>query len=427
MLQKKVPPLLLSVLCTTAQGLSPHVPLEKLDAAITRERERQNLSTCGLGVGFSTDLRDSLYLRGYGWENHSGGIPFDPKVTMVRWASISKTLAAVVATELQETWGKEKVDIDANVEDILLANNRTYHVPDVYMHCEMGNQTCESGQVFLGPADTTEGRGTGKHAAYSIIPEDPPCPPHLRRIRFIAPSEKRITLRHLLSHTSGIQHYTNGFGVPVPPQYLTSNPTINTGTDFALHYFKNLPLVSPPGTEFHYSTFGFILAATTLESPFPFSFDMAVHTLLHRVAPSLQLDHEWIHIPHRAVGYAPDNSVVPSTDTSYKSAGGGFISTTQDMLRYCRMLLSNKKRYRHLWKPVTEFGGGVGYGMGFMVRGGWDKVWHTGAQEKARTVMSLWPGEDVCVVVMSNCEGAKVEVVEEIVVRFVKEQFGKGL
>ncbi|MGH9644708.1 MAG: serine hydrolase domain-containing protein, partial [Terriglobales bacterium] len=65
-----------------------------------------------------------------------------------------------------------------------------------------------------------------------------------------------ITTRELLGHLAGIRHYKSD---------SQDDPEVGNTKHFAnsiqagLDFFKNDPLVSKPGTEFHYSTQGFTL------------------------------------------------------------------------------------------------------------------------------------------------------------------------
>jgi len=84
----------------------------------------------------------------------------------------------------------------------------------------------------------------------------------------------------LLAHFAGIEHYTNGVGNPVPPDYMTNSSLYNTGIEWAVKYFINDPLISMPNTSFNYTTFGFDLAGVVIEKALNASFEDLARALV---------------------------------------------------------------------------------------------------------------------------------------------------
>ena len=71
-----------------------------------------------------------------------------------------------------------------------------------------------------------------------------------------------INTRELLSHMAGIRHYHLGKALdPLVGSTKHLKDPIKEGLDF----FKNDPLVAKPGTEFHYSTYGYTLIGCAIE------------------------------------------------------------------------------------------------------------------------------------------------------------------
>jgi CubicO group peptidase (beta-lactamase class C family) len=173
----------------------------------------------------------------------------------------------------------------------------------------------------------------------------------------------------------------------------------------------NKPLVAIPGREYLYSTFGYNLMGVVLEHALGASFASQAAS---RVAgptgmTTLQPDYEWASIPHRAVGYDEDNRREGSNDVSWKLAGGGFISTTEDLARFCAGLMGDKlltaEEKAVAWKPqTTSLGEETAYGLGFDIWYRDDRLYvqHSGFQEKANTRYRYYPENGLCIVVMSN-------------------------
>lgn len=71
-----------------------------------------------------------------------------------------------------------------------------------------------------------------------------------------------ITLRHLLSHTAGIRHYSNDKEFLSEEYYIKKHySTVNE----SLKLFSGDELLSAPGTSFHYTTHGWTLISAALE------------------------------------------------------------------------------------------------------------------------------------------------------------------
>ena len=227
----------------------------------------------------------------------------------------------------------------------------------------------------------------------------------------------KIRLRHLLSHQSGIVHYSNGQVVPTVRQYGISHPHANV--ILALDTFNLSPLLFAPGERFSYTTHGYILASAVVERaagrPFAEHVDRAIARPagMHGLSP----DYPWKDIPHRAAGYClRDGEIVPSNevDVSWKLGGGGYVSTIVDLARYAAAIangeLLKRETWAAMWTPAkTNSGEPTGYGLGFQIieaGEGEARVGHGGAQEETRTFMLIRPETRDAVVIMSNCEYA---------------------
>ncbi|QEG00986.1 D-alanyl-D-alanine carboxypeptidase precursor [Stieleria maiorica] len=321
----------------------------------------------GLAVVYDGEI---VYLKGYGKEDREANIYVDPKATRFRWASISKTLTGILAV-MADSDGI--VDLDVNVPYYY----PSYKVPYKY---------------YVG-GDLNNGQS---------VPE----------------SRRVITMRQLLSHTSGIQHYSNGLSRPEPPAWLAADPSTNPGMEWALKYWKYNPLLDLPGTRVSYSTPAFNLAGVVLEQKMGLSFDQLTQMLIAEPAgmTTLRPDTLWNPAPRRAVGYLLDGGEPTrdnrDDDVSWKLAGGGFISTVQDMGRFAIAILGNDilnpGEKADMWSPQPLRNGALtNRALGWRIRQGTAsdvdfKVEHGGVQTKARCHLSLYPNRGLAVAVMTN-------------------------
>ena len=337
-----------------------------VDDAVQAFIDAEELTGVVVGVARGQDI---VYLKGFGYEDVEAQVPVDPSATRFRWASLSKSLAGVVTAQgLADGTTALDTDVAATVPG--------YTVPDRYLPGDCQAAAC---------AET--------------LPED----------------ARAITLQQLLNHTAGIQHYGNGLVYPVPPTAETGDPVVNTGIAWAIDYFKDAPLVARPGEESNYTTMGFNLAGVVIEELYGARFGdvidagISVPLGMTTMAP----DFQWEEIPRRAVGYVKSNGVIGrdgDSDVSWKLPGGGFLSTGEDLTRYCAGLLGDdllptEVRDEVLWATGTP---NDTYGLGFSV-GTWQgerRISHTGSQQKAKTAFRMLPDSDLCFTVMTNATWA---------------------
>jgi serine beta-lactamase-like protein LACTB, mitochondrial len=300
-------------------------------------------------------------IEGVGFADREAAISVDPRITRFRWASVAKSMGAVVALRHPE------LDIDASITEYFAE----YEVPHTYLEAGCNQLEC-----------ATE----------------------------LSLQDRRITLRQLLSHRAGIQHYTNGVINPTPPQIAVNDPRVNDGIQWAIEYFKLNPLVAIPGSAFKYSSFGYNLMGVVLEHALADNYEALVQAHVGEVLGmgTLTADRFWEVVPNRAVGYRFSRGIAirdGNTDVSWKLPGGGFISTVVDLARYCGglqsdVLLSGERREGVLWHDHFNQNYGLGFGVG--TSGGRRLISHTGSQQKAASSLRLYPDEGMCIVVMSN-------------------------
>ena len=146
--------------------------------------------------------------------------------------------------------------------------------------------------------------------------------------------EGAITARRLAAHTSGIRHYD------FSNLQEANNQVIYPSLADTLSVFADDPLVAPPGTEFHYSSFGFNLLGVATERAAEQSF---LESLATRVTGPLGLDdtmgdESLAVVPNRGRFYTlrPDGVLINTLwrDSSDYYPSGGLLSTAEDLARF---------------------------------------------------------------------------------------------
>jgi|GEM_PF-2740566 len=369
---------------------------QKLDLAVQREMTRQKLVGAAIGVVRKGKI---IHMKGYGFADRENKIPVVANKTMFRWASISKTIAGIVAVRLHF---QKALDLDASISKYYT----TYKVPTTYVEKCNGKTSIVRG-----------GRTYKCSLGFFTFP--------------IPTAQQKITSRMLGGHLGGISHYSNGKGSPSPSAVSAADPKINTGMEWAMKNLVNRPLIAVPGSKYSYTTFGFNLLGVVLEKAGKRSFhDMAKDQIFKPAGmTTMQPDYEWTKIPNRAVGYYSRTSNGKtsifrqgSSDVSWKLAGGGFISTLEDMARYCQSLMGNKvltdAMKKVIWtRQKTTAGKSISYGIGFSVSSSTTRpfVAHTGSQEKTKTFLYYFLKEETCLVGMTNSTYANVSSLRNVV------------
>jgi len=241
--------------------------------------------------------------------------------------------------------------------------------------------------------------------------------------------EHSITLRQLLSHQAGIRHYRFGWKPPTFSESALNRQFVNTDESLAL--FANDALLFKPDTGFNYSTFGYTLIAAAVErvTGQPYIGALQEHVLepLKMERTSLDLAGQ---IPGtRATDYVGTFSKkavikAPPTNSSYKWAGGGLVSTPSDLVKFGNAMLSNE----FLGEPIRTAvftaralpSGDLNpqhYGLGWRIGGlvvtdgetGEEKIItlinHSGTRAGSTAILMIVPDHEIVVAMTSNTVG----------------------
>lgn len=216
---------------------------------------------------------------------------------------------------------------------------------------------------------------------------------------------EKITVRSLLSHTSGIPNFTNDAGF----RAWSMNPRTPAEE---LAFFKDKQLEFEPGTKFAYSNSNYEVLGVIVEKV---SGKRYVDLLRERILDPLGmhdtgLDADGLVLPKRAEGYmhGPKGlEVAVSESMSVPWAAGGMYSTTADLLTWERGLFGGKVLSAALLKEmITPVRDGYGYGLEIRPEAGTTVVSHAGAIEGFNTEIAYIPDKRITVVALSNVNGS---------------------
>ncbi len=216
-----------------------------------------------------------------------------------------------------------------------------------------------------------------------------------------------ITTRMLAGHLGGIRHYKDD-------ENLSAKHYSNVLE--GLKIFQDDPLVAPPGTKFSYSSYGFNLLSAVVQGASGQDFLSYMHE--HVFEPlglrSTVEDQPAEIIEQRARFYTQpkDKHVLnaPFVDNSYKWAGGGFLSSAEDLVRFGSALLQpgflKRDSLQLLFTPQkTKDGQETKYGMGWFIgksTSGQKILEHSGGSVGGTSELILYPDAHMVVAMVTN-------------------------
>jgi CubicO group peptidase (beta-lactamase class C family) len=219
-----------------------------------------------------------------------------------------------------------------------------------------------------------------------------------------------ITTRQLAGHLAGIRHYKGG-EFEIRDHYAT----VREG----LAIFENDPLLFQPGTKFSYSSYGWNLLSAVLEGAAHESFLTMMQRRVFEPAgmAHTSADDPRSIVPDRGRFYTrtEDTGAVVNAgyvDNSYKWAGGGFLSTAEDLVTFGNALLEGRllkpETLRALWTSQRTADGketeyGMGWGVGRDAKGR-RKVSHSGGAQGGTAYLLIYPEERLVIAMIVNSD-----------------------
>ena len=225
---------------------------------------------------------------------------------------------------------------------------------------------------------------------------------------------EKITIYHLLTHTSGIPNFTSF------PDYPSQKPFAATPEKLVAR-FRDKPLDFPPGEKWSYSNSGYILLGYLLEKASGESYEKFVRENIFGPLGMKDsgYDSNSAIIPRRASGYGPGKDGPMNAEFIHMSipfSAGALYSTTEDLLRWQRGLFGGKLlSAASLAKMTTPFKDDYACGVGVRTVNGRRVIDHGGGIEGFNTFLAYYPDDKLTVVALSNLNGgAPQQIVSQL-------------
>jgi len=218
-----------------------------------------------------------------------------------------------------------------------------------------------------------------------------------------------FSTRQLMGHLAGISHYQD--------YENEGHIKVHKDTRESIDIFDDFDLISEPGTQYLYSSYGYNLLGAIVETVAkkPFEDYLESHIWDPLGMERTCMDSPTEIIPNRVTGYRMQHGNLEQSeyvDMSSRFAAGGTRSTVVDLLKYARGvremgIISQESITMMETSMQTQAGYFTGYGMGWRLTptNGHFIAMHTGSQQETRTILIRIPEEDAAIAMAFNLEG----------------------
>ncbi len=221
--------------------------------------------------------------------------------------------------------------------------------------------------------------------------------------------EYDFTLEQLSGHTAGIRGY-RGKEFALNHDFCIKN---------SIEVFQKDPLEFEPGKGYLYNSFDFVLLSLAMQEACGIPFGDYVQ---EKVLGPLELNSTFTTEQGglKTASFYTKRSLcfkkAVEVNNAYKLAGGGFLSTSDDIAQLGQAILEHKllkkETYDQLLTSQMVNGKPTYYGLGFQVSrdaSGRDFVGHVGNSVGAYTNLFIYPKEEKVVSILINCTDPKVQ------------------
>lgn len=229
--------------------------------------------------------------------------------------------------------------------------------------------------------------------------------------------EHKVTVHHLLNHTSGIQSYTS------QPEFF-AKMRLDLSHNQLLDLFKDKPFSFEPGTKWAYNNSGYYLLGMIIEKASGHAYEqyLVEHIFRPLDMSATHYGHMRPLVRHRAMGYRSMLGQLVNDDPMSMNppgAAGALVSNVLDLVKWHQALEDGKflssGSYEAMYRETKLADGATrpyGYGWGLGELSGHKKISHGGGINGFSTMIARYPNDRLAVIVLSNTAGANPGGVE---------------
>ena len=331
----------------------------------------------------------------------------------------AQTQTAPVSAARSETVAPSRSIVAARVDEYLNASMKIKRFSGTVLIARNGQPLVSKGYGMANIEDGTANTPQTKFRVGSVTKQftsmavmmlqergklnvaDPVC----KYVPDCPPAWQPITIRHLLTHTSGIPNYTSF------PDFSTVARTKMT-VPALVDVFKNKPLDFTPGEKYNYSNSGYVLLGYLIERVSGKSYQDFLRENIFAPLRMMNSGYDGIMLlSHRAAGYAMDpetDSIINAAyiDMSIPFSAGSLYSTVGDLLLWDQALYTDRLVSRKTLDEIfTPFKNNYAYGWGVSKQFNRSVIAHSGGIYGFASHISRYPDDRVTVIVLTNNEG----------------------
>lgn len=222
------------------------------------------------------------------------------------------------------------------------------------------------------------------------------------------PNGNKITIHHLLTHTSGIKSFTSIKKLnKIAKKDFTPSELIN--------FFKSEPIDFAPGEKFKYNNSGYVILGYIIEKVTGKSYANFIEEQIFKklgMKSSYYASHKRI-IPNRASGYHYKKAYINNRKISFTIpySSGSLLSTTSDMFLWQKAIKNNNLISKETTKKVftnhtLNNGKPINYGYGWHLKtvNGIKTREHGGSIFGFKSMAVYVPSLDIYVIGLTNCD-----------------------
>lgn len=220
-----------------------------------------------------------------------------------------------------------------------------------------------------------------------------------------------FTIRQVGGHIAGIRHYKGR-------EFLINiEMSINEG----LNVFKNSKLLFEPQTSYKYSTYGWNLLSVVIQNSASMDYFSFMNDYIFKPLKMMNTEIENKNLSNSNLTqfYIKRKNKIqkgPKVNNRFKAAGGGYLSTSEDLIRFgnqfIKPTLISKNTLRELTTPqILTNGKSTKYGIGIVVsktKNNQIRLAHSGGGVGATAYLLIYPKKEIVVSILTNLSGVNM-------------------
>ncbi|MEQ8416426.1 MAG: serine hydrolase domain-containing protein [Imperialibacter sp.] len=218
---------------------------------------------------------------------------------------------------------------------------------------------------------------------------------------------KKISLRSMLSHTSGLQDYASEIDT------LFIKTGIAPSKEDFYNFFRERDLLFEPGEDYSYCNSGFLLMSMIIERITGNTYQSEIDRVVNLPAGlNLKLIAETVDNPNTSNYFELTNSgLEPRPHWTWIKGDGGLTTTSLDLAHFpskwnSGSIISHESVKEMIKPTILNDGVETGYGLGVRsgIFAGLKMIGHTGGNKTLLSKMVYFPEKDITIVVFVNTD-----------------------